>query len=159
MGNIFHTYFIGIILNVIAGFIVYLIVRNIFDWLPTTADLHEKFRAVASERNAKDKIVELTPLIFISFFWLFLANMLWVLQEVFIEILNWPDLYIEMLSRAESSIPENTEQFIRGAMPGLMTGRSILCIILGLTIAKFFANGFSVAKQCWDVYRSINNKS
>jgi hypothetical protein len=35
-------------------------------WLPTAADFHERFRAVAIETNARDKITALTPPLFIS---------------------------------------------------------------------------------------------
>lgn len=156
MQNIFHTYIVGIGLNVVAGLIVFLIIRRTLEWLPTSASLHERFRAVASEKNAKDKIVELTPLLFISFFWLFLANMLWVLMEVIIEVLNWPELFLEIYSRVETVLPESVLQWISDAIPGLMFGRSILLIILGLTVATFFANGFAISQAvlgCIQSYR------
>jgi hypothetical protein len=155
MEHLFETYIAGFVLNVVAGIAGYFIVRNLFEWLPSDEDLHEKFRAVKNERNAREKITALTPLIFISFYWLFFANMLLILLYLLIEVLNWPDILLDVTSRDYLDYPSINDQ-MRRIWPGLIIGRSLLYIIACIFIARCFSRGIHVAKKCWDVYKSID---
>jgi hypothetical protein len=123
---------------------------KLFEWLPSSADLHEKFRAVKLEKNTNKKITELTPLLFISFYWLFLANLLWVLISFVIEILSWPNFLLDY----SSNVPVRINDFIKNMMLGLTWGRSILFLFLTSYSALCFFRGLRIAKQCWDVYKS-----
>jgi hypothetical protein len=96
--TLFTTYIAGFLVNVLAALLVYLPLKKLFDWLPTSAELHERFRAVRIERNANDKIVALTPLLFISFYWLFVGNMIWALTDVIMEVLRVPNKTRAVLS-------------------------------------------------------------
>jgi hypothetical protein len=153
--NLFNTYVIGFALNLIAGIAGFFLIRKLFEWLPSEAELHEKFRSVRNKNNARDKLTALTPLIFISFYWLFLANMLLILLYLLIEVLNWPDILIDITSRDYLDSPQ-LHEYLRGIWPGLTIGRSVLYIGSCIFIAKCFGKGIKVAKQCWDVYKAID---
>lgn len=79
--------------------------------------------------------------------------MLWVLLEVFIEILNWRD----MIAWLGEKWPPVTEAF-RAMAPGLVIGRSLLFVALGVTVAVFFYRGARIARQCWDVYKVVDDE-
>jgi hypothetical protein len=152
--ELFNVYIAGLLVNLLAGFIGWYLIRKLYEWLPSSADLHEKFRVVALEKNATKKITELTPLLFISFYWLFLANLIWVIIQPVIEIMNWPNLLVDYSSDVEWLIGINAG--IKKMMPGLVWGRSLLYLFLSVYTAICFFRGLRIAKQCWDVYKSID---
>jgi len=147
--DFFNTYIAGFILNVLAGIIGFFLIRKLFEWLPNSEDLSGKFRAVKQKANARDKITALTPLIFISFYWMFLANMLWIVLYMVVEVLWWPELM------ASLKIPQITE-YLEKMQPGLVAGRSILFVLGCIAVATCFYRGAQIARQCWEVYRATD---
>lgn len=147
--EIFNAYIVGLLVNIVAGMVCFFLIRKLFEWLPNSEELSTKFRAVKETKNAKDKITALTPLIFISFYWMFLANMLWIALYLVLEVLWWPELLMVL------NIPQ-VNDFLNARIRGLTIGRSVLFVLGCVVVAVSFYRGARIARQCWEVYRSTD---
>ncbi len=152
MGEIFNVYVAGLLVNLLAGFIGWYLISRLFEWLPTAAQLHERFRAITTEKDSRKKLTEITLVVFLSFYWLFFANLIWVFTYFCTEVLSWPQILVEQ--NAQDLAP-GVLLFLQKMTPGLVWGRSLLFLMLIGYSSLCFFRGMQIARQCWDVYKAI----
>lgn len=147
---------IGILVNLACGLIVFFIAKNLFEWLPNRTQLQNRFQKVAQEKGAHQKIVQLTPLVFISFFWLFIGNMTWAVSSVIYDFLSWPDTVLYMNDYKYIELTTDVVGALKSEMATLIISRWVLWFCIFLFTIFCYWRGIAIAKQCWEVYKELD---
>lgn len=147
---------IGIIINLFCGLLVFFLAKSLFEWLPNRTQLQNRFQKVAKGKSAHEKIVQLTPLVFIAFFWLFVGNMAWAFSGLLYDVLSWPDTILWMNSEEYIESSDSLVSALKDEMAGLVISRWILWFCIFAFVISCYWKGVSIAKQCWEVYSELD---
>jgi len=148
------SYAIGILSNLSVIYIVY----RLWGWLPSTESITLRLAKIRSAGGAPIKIENLTPVLFITFYHMFIASMFWAIGDVANEVLFWPEFaFAPAFDEKHWNSPVLHAYFLSMAA-SLPIWRSILMVLCGGLAIYYFGRGIRQAKQCFEVYREIDQQ-